>query len=416
MKKISITEAINNIVEQKITVGRTNVPVQAPSRTGGGSILTGGRFNGSQAERSVSGAKPLPVAKPLAFGLDGFIDPPQSPAAAPAVTQPSKSNGVGSSVQSTDSKSVTSSTLPDDVSRYISMQPRILSGSKGTNRQTLAPSPRVVPTAPMDKPQEDNTVTQPAQSVTPSDLTTTIGTDSAMQMPQSAKNQLSLSGPNMGLNFGGVVQAIGAAAALGRNLFPVVQPIASFLSNLRNTTTTASGASIVPLRIFSSPPLPGQPGTQPKEDEKKVTPLPSPTPLSNQSMKTDVFSPGEVGQMGGRSKAANPEEHNPRDRSNRFRQSSMFTITPDQAMNFIAKTESSDNSLKSLIREEIRRRIEEEVVKKPNTNNAKLSDEEIEKRLSPGQRREAANKKETLRLNKLRDIANKNKQSKKKPS
>ena len=361
MKKISITEAINNIVEQKIMmppVGRTSVSVQAPPRTGGGSIPAGGRFNGLQAERPVS------VAKPLPFGLDAFIDPPQSPAAAPAVTQPPKSNGVGSSVKSTDSKSVTSSTLPDDVSRYISMQPRILSGSIGTNRQTLAPSPRVVPTAPMDKPQEDNTVTQPAQSVTPSDLTTTIGTDSAMQMPQSAKNQLSLSGPNMGLNFGGVVQAIGAAAALGRNLFPLVQPIASFVSRLTNTTTTASGASIVPPRIYSSPPLPGQPGTQPKEDEKKIPPLPSPTPLSNQSMKTDMFSPGEVGQMGGRSKAANPEEHNPRDRSNRFRQSTMFTITPDQAMNFIAKTESSDNSLKSLIREEIRRRIEEEVGKK----------------------------------------------------
>ena len=362
MKKISITEAINNIVEQKIMmppVARTIVPVQAPPRTGGGSILTGGRFNGSQAEIPVS------VAKPLPFGLDAFIDPPQSPAAAPAVTQPSKSNGVGSSVQSTDSKSVTSSTLPDDVSRYISMQPRILSRSKGTNRQTLAPSPTVVPTAPMDKPQEDNTVTQPAQSVTPSDLTTTIGTDSAMQMPQSAKNQLSLSGPNMGLNFGGVVQAIGAAAALGRNLFPVVQPIASFLSNLRNTTTTASGISNMAANIYTGPGSPGTPGQPPKdEDNKKDTPLPSPTPLSNQSMKTDMFSPGEVGQMGGRPKAANPEEHNPRDRSSRFRQSSMFTITPDQAMNFIAKTESSDNSLKSLIREEIRRRIEEEVGKK----------------------------------------------------
>jgi len=252
-------------------------------------------------------------------------------------------------------------------------------------------APTAVPTTPI-KRQQDNNVVQPEQSVTPSDLTTSIGIDPDMQMSQSAINLSTISGPGMALNFGlgSAVQSI--VAGLNRTFSPAPLSNASATSQLINTET--GGGSRMGSNTYtvaaSIPGAPGTPGQPPKdEDNKKDTPLPSPTPLSNQSMKTDMFSSGEVAQMGGRPKAANPEEHNPKDRSSRFRQSSMFTITPDQAMNFIAKTESSDNSLKSLIREEIRRRIEEEVVKKPYTNNAKLSD---------------------------KDIANKNKQSKKKPS
>ena len=258
-------------------------------------------------------------------------------------------------------------------------------------------APKAVPTTPI-KPQQDNNVAQPEQSVSPSDLTTSIGIDldPAMQLFQSARNALTLSAPNMGLNFGSAVQGIAAAYALGRQIFSGTQPAnpqtqLSIKPKVITNTKTASGGTNMGSNLLGSllaPP--GAPGVPPPpKDEDNTKPLPSPPPLSNQSIKTDMFSSGEVAQMGGRPKAANPEEHNPKDRSSRFRQSSMFTITPDQAMNFIAKTESSDNSLKSLIREEIRRRIEEEVVKKPYTNNAKLSD---------------------------KDIANKNKQSKKKPS
>lgn len=256
-------------------------------------------------------------------------------------------------------------------------------------------APKAVPTTPI-KPQQDNNVAQPEQSVSPSDLTTSIGIDPAMQLFQSARNALTLSAPNMGLNFGSAVQGIAAAYALGRQIFSGTQPAnpqtqLSINPQVKTSTKTASGvnnmAANVVGALLAPPGAPGVP--PPPKDEDNTKPLPSPPPLSNQSIKTDMFSSGEVAQMGGRPKAANPEEHNPKDRSSRFRQSSMFTITPDQAMNFIAKTESSDNSLKSLIREEIRRRIEEEVVKKPYTNNAKLSD---------------------------KDIANKNKQSKKKPS
>jgi len=273
-----------------------------------------------------------------------------------------------------------------------------------------SPQPTAVPTTPI-KRQQDNNVAQPEQSVSPSDLTTSIGIDPAMQLFQSARNALTLSAPNMGLNFGSAVQGIAAAYALGRQIFSGTQPAnpqtqLSIKPQVMTSTKTTSGGTNMGSNLLGNllapPATPGAPGVPPPpKDEDNTKPLPSPTPLSNQSMKTDMFSSGEVAQMGGRPKAANHEEHNPKDRSSRFRQSSMFTITPDQAMNFIAKTESSDNSLKSLIREEIRRRIEEEVVKKPYTNNAKLSDEEIEQRLSPRQRR---------------DIANKNKQSKKKPS
>ena len=260
-------------------------------------------------------------------------------------------------------------------------------------------APKAVPTTPVpSKPQQDNNVAQPEQSVSPSDLTTSIGIDldPAMQLFQSARNALTLSAPNMGLNFGSAVQGIAAAYALGRQIFSGTQPanpqtqLSINPKVITSTKTTLGGnnmAANLAGALLAPPGVPGVP--PPPKDEDNTKPLPSPTPLSNQSMKTDMFSSGEVAQMGGRPKAANHEEHNPKDRSSRFRQSSMFTITPDQAMNFIAKTESSDNSLKSLIREEIRRRIEEEVVKKPYTNNAKLSD---------------------------KDIANKNKQSKKKPS
>jgi hypothetical protein len=249
----------------------------------------------------------------------------------------------------------------------------VLAAKSAANKLTasLQSPTKAAPTAPMYKPQEDNNVDQPEQSVSSSDLTTSIGIDPAMQLFQSARNALTLSAPNMGLNFGSAVQGIAAAYALGRHIFSGTQPAnpqtqLSIKPKVITNTKTASGGSNMGSNLLGSiltPP--GGPGLPPKgEDDTKDKVLPPPTPLSNQSMKTDVFSPGEVGQMGGRTKAANPEEHNPRDRSNRFRQSTMFTITPDQAMNFIAKTESSDNSLKSLIREEIRRRIEEEVGKK----------------------------------------------------
>ena len=227
--------------------------------------------------------------------------------------------------------------------------------------QRDASQPKLFPTAPSDSPKS-NSDAPPAQSVTTSDFTTNIAANPDTGMSQSALNLSSISGPGMALNFGLGSAVQGIVAGLSRTFAPAIQSRANITSQLTNTAT-AGGGNGMGTNTFAGvvPGLPGSPEL-PKDDEKpKVTPLPPPSPLSNQSMKTDMFGPGEVAQMGGKPQHSPRGEERP---SDRFRQSAYFRIEPKEAMNFNTKTESSDNSLKSLIREEIRRRIEEEVGKK----------------------------------------------------